>query len=244
MWSLVKSKNAHCCFSWQVNCFVMSCANGRRFGVTCTKDRQPVCFTINWCTLELFIKHTYPPPPFIPTPSLHPPTFLDRSTAPAGGIPQQLHTDVQVPVLWAQGPHSPIFVTGGGGGFDRGSYFIPKNITTSEFVYPKKSLLFIVYPKKSLSPFFTTQKNPSVFLRDPKKIPASFHRPKKITFGQNFRPKTITRTPPPSLKYVSRGPGVVRVNMSIVLWQWKWTWHWDSDGVESNVTAVVVIVLR
>ena len=26
----------------------------------------------------------------------------------------------------------------GGGGSDRGLYFIPKNITTSEFVYPKK----------------------------------------------------------------------------------------------------------
>ena len=27
-------------------------------------------------------------------------------------------------------------------GSDRGSYFIPKKIPTSEFVYPKKSLLF------------------------------------------------------------------------------------------------------
>ena len=29
-----------------------------------------------------------------------------------------------------------------GEGFDRGSYFIPQNIPTSEFVYPKKSLHF------------------------------------------------------------------------------------------------------
>ena len=98
-------------------------------------------------------------------------------------------------LLTAQGPHSQIFMTGGS---DRGSYFIPKKIPFSEFIYPKKSLVFLTYPKrKSLSSFFATQKNPSVF-----------HRPKKITFGQNFRPKKITRTPlPPSLKYVSGTPG-------------------------------------
>ena len=64
-----------------------------------------------------------------------------------------------------QGPHSQILMTG-------------RSDRTSEFVYPKKSLLFLSYPKKSLGP-----KNPSVF-----------HRPKKITFGQNFRPRKITRT--------------------------------------------------
>ena len=32
---------------------------------------------------------------------------------------------------------------GGGGGSDKGSYFILKEITTSEFVYPKKSLLLL-----------------------------------------------------------------------------------------------------
>ena len=73
-------------------------------------------------------------------------------------------------------------------GFNRGSYFIPKKITTSQFVYPKKSLLFLAYPKKSLSPFFATPKNPSVSFRDPKN-PGIFQRPKKITFGQNFRPQ-------------------------------------------------------
>ena len=83
---------------------------------------------------------------------------------------------------------------------NRGSYFIPKKITTSEFAYPKKSLLFLAYPKKSLSPFFATQKNPCYFFSLPKKNPGVFHRPKKITFGQNFRPKKITLTPPPSLK--------------------------------------------
>ena len=57
----------------------------------------------------------------------------------------------------------------GGGGSNRGSYFVPEKITTSEFVYPKKSLLFLAYPKKSLSPFFATQKSPSVFFCNPKK---------------------------------------------------------------------------
>ena len=42
---------------------------------------------------------------------------------------------------------------GGGGGSNRSSYFIPKKITTSEFVYPKKSLFFL-QPKKSLCFFF------------------------------------------------------------------------------------------
>ena len=103
-----------------------------------------------------------------------------------------------------QGRHSQIFMTGGGS--DRGSYFLPKKITTSEFVYPKKSLLFLTYPQTSLSSFFATQKNPSVFFVT-QKIPGVFHRPKKITFGQNFRPKKIIRTPP-SLKYASGAPGI------------------------------------
>ena len=86
------------------------------------------------------------------------------------------------------------------GGSDRGSYFMPKNITTSEFVYSKNHNFFSI-PKQSLSHFFTTQKNPRIF-----------HRPQSITFGQNFRPKKITQTPPPpppppSLKYVSGAPG-------------------------------------
>ena len=53
--------------------------------------------------------------------------------------------------MYSQGPHSHILMTGGGS--DRGSYFIPKKIPTSEFVYAQKSLLFLAYPKKSLSVF-------------------------------------------------------------------------------------------
>ena len=54
------------------------------------------------------------------------------------------------PTSNSQGLHSHILMTGGS---NRGSYFIPKKIPTSEFVYPKKSLLFLAYPKKSLSVF-------------------------------------------------------------------------------------------
>ena len=58
--------------------------------------------------------------------------------------------------------------------------------TEVHILYPKKSLLFLAYPK-----------NPLVLFSRPKKIPDVFHRPQKITFGRNFRPKTITRTPSP-----------------------------------------------
>ena len=81
--------------------------------------------------------------------------------------------------LVPQGPHSQTLMTegGGGGGSDRGSYFVPKEITSLEFVYPKKSL----------SPFFATQKSPLFFF--PTQInPGVFHRLKTVTFGQNFRP--------------------------------------------------------
>ena len=39
------------------------------------------------------------------------------------------------------------------GGFDRGSYFIPQKIPTSDLSTPKKSLLFLPYTKKSLRVF-------------------------------------------------------------------------------------------
>ena len=94
----------------------------------------------------------------------------------------------------------------GGGGSDRASYLIPKKITTLEFVYPRKSLLFFSIPKKSLSPFSATQKYPSIFFVRPKKIPVSFIDTKNH-LCENVRPKKVTRLPPrpppPSLKYVS-----------------------------------------
>ena len=79
---------------------------------------------------------------------------------------------------------------------DRGSYFIPQKTTTSEFVYPKKSLLFLTYPKKSLRLCFRNPKKSLRFiLRDPKK---SLRTPPPPP-------------PPPSLKYVSGAPGYVPV---------------------------------
>ena len=98
----------------------------------------------------------------------------------------------------SQGPHSHILMTGvcvwggGGGGSGRGSYFIPKKITTPEFVCPKKSLIFLAYPKKSLSPFFTTQKKSLCFFCD-QKNPGVFHH-----FGPKFQtPKKSLGSPPP-----------------------------------------------
>ena len=45
---------------------------------------------------------------------------------------------------------------GGGGGSNRGSYFIPKK-STSEFAYPKKLLCFLAYPKNPLSLVHTSE---------------------------------------------------------------------------------------
>ena len=93
---------------------------------------------------------------------------------------------------WPQGAYSQIF--------PRGSYFITKKITTSEFAYPKKSLLFLAYPKKSLSPFFTTQKNPCYFFSLPKKILVSFIDPKKSLLAKISDPKKSLGPPPPIIK--------------------------------------------
>ena len=85
----------------------------------------------------------------------------------------------------------------GGWVWQRSICLYPKKIPTSEFVYPKKSLLFFSIPKKIplVSAF-----NPSVLFWDPKKIQASFihvSRPeKKSLLAQHFRPKKITWTFP------------------------------------------------
>ena len=139
--------------------------------------------------------------------------FLLFANAQGGLDTINCHATCPVP----QGPHSHILMTGVS---DRGSYFIPQKITTLEFVYPKKSQLqnlsspkktlpYLAYPKNSLSPFFARPpKIPLFFFFATPKNSGVFHRPKKITFGQNFRPKKVTRTPPPpSLKYVSGAPG-------------------------------------
>ena len=113
-------------------------------------------------------------------------------------------------------PGAPLTKFNDRGGSDRGSYFIPKKIT-SKFVYPKKSLLFLAYPKKSLlflaypkksltdSPFFTTPKNPSVFFCDPK-IPASFIDPKNHFWLKFWTQKNHLDPPPPVIKICEWGP--------------------------------------
>ena len=47
---------------------------------------------------------------------------------------------------------------GGGGGSDRGSYFIPKKSPIKNLSTQKNHYLFLACSKKSLSPFFATQK--------------------------------------------------------------------------------------
>ena len=45
-------------------------------------------------------------------------------------------------------PEAPLRYFNDAGESDRGSYFIPKKMPTSEFVYPKNSLLFFIIFKK------------------------------------------------------------------------------------------------
>ena len=90
-------------------------------------------------------------------------------------------------------PGAPLtnFNDGGGGGVRQGFiFYTQKKITTSEFVYPKKSLLFLSYPKKSQR-LLWTQKN--------------HFWPKCQTQKNHFGP--TPPPPPPSLKYVSGSPG-------------------------------------
>ena len=105
--------------------------------------------------------------------------ILNNSGPVSVDLPSVFHLFSPLPFLWAafprrlkfptQGPHSQMLMMGEGGSY-RGSYFIPKIITTSEvFSTQKKLPLFLAYPKKSLSPFFATQKNPGVFHRPKKK---------------------------------------------------------------------------
>ena len=103
----------------------------------------------------------------------------------------------------------------GGEGSDRGLYFIPKKITTSEFVNPKKSLLFLAYPPWNPLVLFPQPKNISLFC-DPKNS-WRISWTQKNHFGPKFQTQKITRTPPPppSLKYVSGAPWSVVLRFSL-----------------------------
>ena len=100
--------------------------------------------------------------------------------------------------VWAcvPNPGAPLTNFNDRGVQQRFIFYIFKKITTSEFIYPKKSLLFLAYPKKSLSPFFATQKNPSVFFLQPKKISASFIDPKNHFWPKFQTPKNHSDPPP------------------------------------------------
>ena len=95
-------------------------------------------------------------------------------------------------------PGGPLTNFNDGGGSDRGSYFIPEKITTSEFVYPQKITTFLAYPKKSLSPLFATR----LFFSRFKNIPASFIDPKKSLWTKISDPKkSLAPFPPPSPRH-------------------------------------------
>ena len=139
--------------------------------------------------------------------------ILNNSGPVSVDLPSVFHLFSPLPFLWAafprrlkfptQGPHSQMLMMGEGGSY-RGSYFIPKIITTSEvFSTQKKLPLFLAYPKKSLSPFFATQKNPGVF-----------HRPKKNDFWPKFQTQK-NHWEPPSSKYVGWPVGFPRMATSL-----------------------------
>ena len=109
-----------------------------------------------------------------------------------------------VVLFFPQGSHSQILMIGGS---NRASYIIPKKITTSEFVYPKKSLLFSI-PKNPLVLFSQPKKIP-LFFRDPKLL-APFIDPKELLLAKISNPKKSLGTPHHhlSLKYVKWAPGV------------------------------------
>ena len=113
--------------------------------------------------------------------------------------------NISIVAIKSQWPHSPILMTGRGGG----------DPTEVHILYPKKSQLGICLPKKITTFYSVPQKIPLFFFAT-QKNPGVFHRPKKITFGQNFRPKKITRTPPPPvIKICEWGPWV---SNSLVFW--------------------------
>ena len=66
----------------------------------------------------------------------------------------------------------------GGGGVWQRFIFHTQKISTLDFVYPKKSLLFL-QPKKIPLLFFATQKNPAIFHRPKKSLLAKISDPKK-----------------------------------------------------------------
>ena len=107
----------------------------------------------------------------------------------------------------------------GGGGSDRGSFFIAIKITTSEFVYPKKSLLFYNTPKNPLILFWQPKKSLCFLFRNPKKS-RRIPKAQKNHFGPKFQTQKITRTPSPIIKIKSGPPWTngQQIWSSILMW--------------------------
>ena len=130
-----------------------------------------------------------------------------------------LHVQVELQVLFPQGPHSQILMTGAS---DRGSYFISKKITTSEFVYPKISQLQNLSTQKFTTFFYHTQKNPLVLFSQPQKVPLFFSRPPKIPASFIDPQKSLLAKMsdpkkslgPPVIKICEWGPGPVPSTLS------------------------------
>ena len=89
-------------------------------------------------------------------------------------------------------------MTGGEGGSNRGSYFIPKKITTSEFVYPKKSLTVVPFSQPKKIPLFSSH--------DPKKSQhLSFLSDPKKSLWPKFQTQK-NHSDPPVIKICEYGP--------------------------------------
>ena len=69
----------------------------------------------------------------------------------------------------SQEPHSQILIMEGGGGSNRGSYFIPKKDHNFSICLPKKITTFLSIPKKIPWFSFCNPKKSLRFFRDPKK---------------------------------------------------------------------------
>ena len=89
-------------------------------------------------------------------------------------------------MLAAQGLHSWLLMTGGGGGGVRQRFIIytPKN-QNFRICLPKKITTFLAYPQKTRSPFFPTQKMP-LFDFATQKYLGVLHRLKK-SFWPKFQ---------------------------------------------------------
>ena len=108
---------------------------------------------------------------------------------------------------WVNTPGAPLLNFNDGEVWQRFIFYTQKN-HNFRICLPKKITTLFSIPRKIPLSFFRNPQKIPLFLFVTQKNSGIFHRPKRITLGQNFRPKKIPRTPPPSLKHVSGAPGV------------------------------------